>query len=447
MTYKSIKSMLCTAMAALMASCGGEGNGGNTPGTDPEPPASGEQGNKMVVYEANPLFFADSQCFDAINARLDKIRALGSNVLWLMPIYTQGKVNAIGSPYCVADYTGINPQYGDMSSLKRLVDNAHGKGMIVILDWVANHTAWDNPWITEHPDWFAQEDGKIISPPGMGWLDVAELNYDNAAMRAAMIDAMIYWMREAKVDGFRCDYAEGVPHDFWKQAIDSIRNVKADALMLAEASKFDIYDDGFNMIYDWSYCTDLQSFFKGKITFDKLLELTAAKTEKIPAGKHIMRYVVNHDVISEHSPAELYGSNDAIEPAYVLTAFLEQVPLIYSGMEAGFDRRTAFINAKPLIWNAELQSRYEAIGKAYDATAEARGGDLKTYAAGKAVCYSHTNGSKSVLVMVNPTDAEVEVKTPMSFSAMKMTDMMSGRQQSMPASVKLAPYGYSIYAN
>lgn len=441
----SFKYAIAAAAAAMMAACGGHGSDPN-PKPEPEPEPQGK-GNTMVVYEANPLFFASAGCFDAINARLDQIHALGSDVLWLMPIYTQGQKNAIGSPYCVADYKGLNPAYGDMAALRRLVDNAHAKGMLVILDWVANHTAWDNAWITEHPDWFVHKDGQIISPPGTGWLDVAELNYDNQAMRAAMVDAMLYWMREAKVDGFRCDYAEGVPHDFWRQAVDSIRKVKADAFMLAEASDFTLYDDGFDMIYDWSYCTDLQAMFKGRISFEKLVELTAAKTSRIPEGKHIMRYVVNHDVISEHSPVELYGSNQAIEPAYVLTAFWEQVPLIYSGMEAGFDGRTAFINAKPLKWNPELQNRYQAIAKAYDATATARAGELKTYAAGKAVCYSHTNGSKSVLVMVNPTDAEVDVKTPMAFAATVLTDQISGEQQTMPASVKLAPYGYRIFAN
>ncbi len=439
------------AMFALTAfsACGG-GSSDEPSGPDkPDVPSvpTVDAASDVVIYEANPLFFAQDKCFDAIGKRLDAIDGLGTDVLWLMPIYTQGQKNAIGSPYCVKDYKGINPKYGDMASLKSLVSSAHAKGMKVILDWVANHTAWDNAWITEHPDWYLQQNGQIVPPPGTGWNDVAELNYENTALRAAMIDAMLYWIREADVDGFRCDYAEGVPADFWREATAAVRKAKPEAFLLAEASDFNMYDNGFDMIYDWAYCTDLQDFYHGKISFDKVVEKAEARASAIPADKNIMRYAVNHDVISEKSPSELYGSNQALIGAYVLTAFLGQVPMVYSGMEAGFDRRTAFINAKPLTWNASLLAEYQAIDKAYKATAEARGGKTQVFSTGsKAVAYTKTNGSKTVLVAVNPTGEPQQVKVPMALMGLTMSDLISGQQVKPSAAVTLPAYGYLIYA-
>lgn len=436
------------AIASGLAACGGGNDEPSNPGKPDGPQPTDPAASTQLIYEANPLFFASNNCFAAIQQRLDDIDDLETDVLWLMPIFTQGQKNAIGSPYCVKDYKGINPKYGDMAALKSLVNAAHADGMIVILDWVANHTAWDNPWITEHPDWFTQDSkGNIISPAGMGWNDVADLNYDNADMRKAMIDAMTYWMKEAGIDGFRCDYAEGVPHSFWKEAIKEIRAVKANAFMLAEASDFKLYDDGFDMIYDWSYATDLQNFYNGKSTFDRFVENTLKRDKTVPAGKELMRYVVNHDVISEKSPQQMFGSPKAMPGAFVITAFLTQVPMIYSGMEAGFDNRTAFINAKPLTWNPTLQKQYEEICDAYEETALARGGALHTYSSGsKGVLFGHTNGNKAVLVAVNPTNASVQVKVPIAYVGEKMEEHISGSELTMPSVVSLDAYGYKIFS-
>lgn len=264
-------ALAATALVGFMSACGGNDEPSNPVNPDKPATPTDPAASTSLIYEANPLFFASDNSLAAIQARLDKIDDLEADVLWLMPIYAQGQKNAIGSPYCVKDYKAINPKYGDMAALKNLVNAAHADGMIVILDWVANHTAWDNVWISEHPDWFTKNaNGDIVSPPGMGWNDVADLNYDNVEMRRAMIDAMLYWVKQADVDGFRCDYAEGVPNSFWKEAIRSIREVKPKAFMLAEASDFKLYDADFDMIYDWTYCTDLQNFYNGKSTFDKL---------------------------------------------------------------------------------------------------------------------------------------------------------------------------------
>ena len=231
--------------------------------SDKEPAApTGSAANTDVIYEANPKLFARSGALKAIEGRLDDILDLGADILWLMPIYEQGSLNAIGSPYCVRDYEAVNPDYGTLEDLQSLVATAHDKGMKVILDWVANHTSWDNVWIADHKDWYTQDaGGNIISPEGMGWSDVADLNFDNRELRQAMTEAMSYWIREADVDGFRCDYAEGVPLDFWKEAITALRSEKSDLLMLAEGGESDLYSAGFDLVYGWSFASDLEQLF------------------------------------------------------------------------------------------------------------------------------------------------------------------------------------------
>ena len=218
--------------------------------------------NEVIMYEANLKVFARTGAFNAISSRLDEIKALGINVLWLMPVYEEGVKDAIGSPYCVKDYKKVNEAYGTLEELKALVKKAHEKDMRVILDWVANHTSWDNAWI-QNKSWYTQDaGGNIVSPEGMGWTDVADLDYSNTEMREAMLDAMKYWITEADVDGFRCDHAEGVPDDFWAQAINELKALKgAGLLMLAEGSKSSLYTAGFDIVYGWEFASKLGDVF------------------------------------------------------------------------------------------------------------------------------------------------------------------------------------------
>ena len=206
---KTLFISILTALALSVVSCGDENVPVNPAG--PDNSAQLTPGNTMVIYEANPKVFASSKSLKAIEDRLDEIQDLGVTVIWLMPIQPIGSdKTSVGSPYCIKNFKAVNPSYGTIDDLKSLVNKAHSMGMKVILDWIANHTSWDNPWITEHPDWYTKDaNGNIISPAGMGWNDVADLNFKNTELRANMIDAMTYWVKEAGIDGFRCDYADG----------------------------------------------------------------------------------------------------------------------------------------------------------------------------------------------------------------------------------------------
>ena len=242
-----------------------------------------------VFYEANPRVFATSNQLNAITARLQNIKDLGVDVIWLMPICEQGKEKAIGSPYCIKDFKKVHPQYGTLEDLKNLVNSAHSLGMKVILDWIANHTSWDNPW-TKNKGWHSTDaSGNIISPPGFNWTDVADLNFGNAEMRAAMKDAMAYWVTEAGVDGFRCDYAEGVPQDFWTDALAHLRSIKPEIILLAEGDKSWIYEVGFDIMYAWSFPNALEKVFKGNSGAASIFDAFNNDMSNVPKGKTRMR--------------------------------------------------------------------------------------------------------------------------------------------------------------
>lgn len=428
----------------LLAGCGDDSGGGTA-----EPaPVPGGVGNEVVIYEANPKVFARTNALNAIAARLDEIQGLGVNVLWLMPVCEQGVKDAIGSPYCVKDYKKLNAEYGTLDDLKSLVVKAHGKGMRVILDWVANHTSWDNAWI-QNKSWYTQDaGGNIISPEGMGWADVADLNYNNADMRAAMLDAMKYWVETADVDGYRCDYAEGVPDDFWKQAIEELKAIKGDELlMLAEGGASTLFADGFNLVYGWSFASKLQEVFAGKATLSALYDVHKKEYQGIPEGRQRLRYSTNHDLASEHSPLQTYKSDRGATAAFVIASMLGGAPLIYSSQEVAYPQPLSFFDYKLMDWtsNSAYLSEYKQLMSVYKATAALRGGELKMYETGKVASFYRANGEKGLFVVVNTVNEPQTIKTPIERAGDRVKNLMSNETTTLSAALTLEPYQYLIW--
>ena len=180
-----------------------------------------EWAGNAIIYEVNIRQYTEEGTFEAFSEHLERLKDMGINTLWFMPIHPiseEKRLGSLGSYYSIADYKAVNPEFGTMEDFVALVEKAHSMGFKVMMDWVANHTGWDHVWM-ENKDWYLLDaDGNVVSPPGMGWDDVAQLNYENTDMRKAMIDAMQFWIDEADIDGFRCDYASGVPRDFWEEA-------------------------------------------------------------------------------------------------------------------------------------------------------------------------------------------------------------------------------------
>ena len=421
------------------------------PEREPDTPSGGgaayvEAERIPVFYEANPKVFASTGSLKAVTNRLDNIRALGTDVLWLMPVFPVGQKKSVNSPYCIKDYEAVNTAYGSLDDLKTLVTTAHQKGMKVILDWVANHTAWDHPWVSAHPDWYTQENGQIISPKGMGWDDVADLNYDSTGLRTAMKDAMLFWVKNADIDGFRCDYADGVPADFWQDAITAVRGVKKDAVMLAECADSRYLNAGFDYIYGWSYKSALQKLFDGGSMSDFQSALSA-ETASLPAGKHILRFITNHDQASEASPLTEFKSADGALAAFVATAFIGQSPLIYSSQETGYTGKLNFFNVNVMDWNGSRSytQKYEKVMSAYGSVSGIRKASPKFYSTGDILSIYYENGDKALLVLVNTKGSRTEVKAPMERAGEKMKDVLSGSTVTLSNMLSLEGYEYKIY--
>ena len=279
-----------------------------------------------------------------------------------MPITPVGKVRSaggLGSPYAPASYDRVNPDFGTEADLKRLVEQAHAKGMRVILDWVPNHTAWDHPWIAAHPDWYLRDaKGEISIPAGTNWQDVAALDYARPKMRAAMTAAMLGWVERAGIDGFRCDAADRMPLDFWSSAIGALRAAsKRPLLMLAEGARPENYAAGFDLNYGWAFHYRLREAFAGKSA--KAVGAAAAQERaEAPPGKAPLRFVTNHDVSAwEGTPLELYQTESGVTTALLLTYLSGGVPLVYTGQEAGYPKRIPIFERTTIPWDASPNSR------------------------------------------------------------------------------------------
>ncbi len=415
----------------------------------PENPAAPEVGTEVstnVIYQANPRFFGENNCLKGLTAQISRISDMNCDILWIMPIYETGELNGIGSPYCIRNFKAVNPRYGTLDDVKELVGTAHSKGMKVILDWVANHTAWDCPWITEHPDWYERDaSGNIVSPSG--WTDVAQLDFNNQGVRAAMKDAMFYWVDQLSIDGFRCDYADGVPQDFWSDVITSLRSSHPDMIMLAETSNPAYYADEFNMIYDWNSATTISSVFNGGKPADAVKEASEALA-KVPAGESILRYVFNHDVAAENNVATMYGSPDGVPAAYVLASMLNGTPMIYSSMDVqGLSGKLSFFNYMSLDFSTTLSDEYKAINSAFKASAGVRRGELRDFSNSSVVCFTRVIPEHNLLVAVNPTGSNQTVRTPISLAGATMTNLINGQANTVPVTIELEAYSYIILMN
>lgn len=413
---------------------------------NPAEPTVGEEVSTNVIYQANPRFFGENDCLKGLTAQVSRISGMDCDILWVMPVYETGELNGIGSPYCIRNFKALNPRYGTMADMKELVNTAHSNGMRVILDWVANHTAWDCPWITEHPDWYEKDaDGNIVSPSG--WSDVAQLDFSNPDVRAAIKDAMFYWVDELSIDGFRCDYADGVPQDFWSDVIAELRAAHPALLMLAETANPEYYADGFNMIYDWNSSTTISSVFKGGKPADAVKEAAEALA-KVPAGESILRYVFNHDVAAENNVATMFGSPEGVPAAYVLASMLNGTPMIYSSMDVeGLSGKLSFFDYRSLDFSAALSDEYKAINSAFKASAEVRRGELRDYSNSSVVCFTRAIPGHNLLVAVNPTASTQTVRTPISLAGATMTNLINGQSAAAPVVIELEAYGYVILMN
>ncbi len=303
------------------------------------------------IYEVNIRQFTPEGTFKAFIPHITRLKELGVDVLWLMPIHPIGMVNrkgSLGSYYAVQDYKLVNPEFGSAEDLHLLVDEAHRQGMYVILDWVANHTAWDNVYRERNPEYYTRNEKGEIIPPVADWTDVADLNYEVADLREAMKAAMGFYVQEYKIDGFRCDVAGMVPLDFWQELRASLSNQKR-LFMLAEDEKPELFQSAFDMDYGWEMHRLFNQVAKGEASAIEIRNLVNHQLSTYPTYAIKMNFTSNHDENSWNG-TEYERLGDAVECFAALTFMLPGMPLIYSGQEAGLDRRLSFFDKDKIEW-------------------------------------------------------------------------------------------------
>lgn len=323
------------------------------------------------IYEVNVRQYTPAGTFAAFAEHLPRLKAMGVDILWFMPIYPiseERRKGPLGSYYAIADYTAVNPKFGTMEEFEALVERIHGMGMKVILDWVPNHTGWDHHWISNHPEYYTTDSlGNIIDPINpdtgepWGWTDVADLNYDNAEMRKAMIEEMLFWLREVDVDGFRCDVAVEVPDHFWAQAVPKLREANPDIFMLAESDHPPHRnEEWFAMTYGWPHHHMMNQIAQGEEDVLALDTLLADYHKRFKRG-YPMQFITNHDENSWKGTVE-ERLGEAADAMAVLAFTIEGMPLIYSGQEAGLDKRLKFFEKDHIDWgNFSRQAFYKTL--------------------------------------------------------------------------------------
>ncbi|MGB1094118.1 MAG: alpha-amylase family glycosyl hydrolase [Bacteroidia bacterium] len=349
-----------------------------------------------IMYEVNLRHHTKEGTINAFARRLPELKALGVNVVWIMPSQPIGKKNRKatgdtfvqdlvnpsneammwdkykGSPYSISDYTAVNPDYGTVDDFKALVEKCHRMGMIVILDWVGNHTAWDHAWITDHPEWYTKNSkGEITDPlnedgSSIGWTDVADLNYDNEELRKAMRTEMRFWVEEVGLDGFRCDVAMNVPAAFWESAVEELKSIKP-IFMLAEAEEHNmkLYDKAFDAYYGWQAHEIMNKIAKGEAKAGELCKATKAKYDKFPKDVFPMNFITNHDENCWNGTLfERMG--DAWKALAVYSYMAPGIPLLYTGQEMGNNKRLKFFEKDDVAYPKDAMDYfrfYQNLGK------------------------------------------------------------------------------------
>jgi 1,4-alpha-glucan branching enzyme len=390
----------------------------------------------VTMYQVNIRAFSTQSGFKGITARLDSIKALGVNVLYLMPIFPVGSVKSVNSPYCVKDYQAVNPEFGNLDDLRALVDGAHNRNMSVMLDWVPNHTAWDNPWISSHKDWYLQDAaGNIVIPPGTNYSDVAQLNFTNTAMRKEMIKSMKYWVYTANVDGFRCDYA-----------LRSVTTHKL--LLLAEGSRGDHFTAGFDYIFGFNFYGQMRGIYGSNQAVTRLDNVNTTEYSAATNEQHVVRYLTNHDVNgSDGTPLDLFGGQKGSMAAFVVVAYMKGIPMIYNGQEVGTTFKLVFpFTGADINWtpNPSVTAEYKRIIAFRNSSLAIRRGTLTTYNSADICAFTKEQGTEKVFVVSNLRNTTVNYTLPASLANSTWTDVLTGAAVSVTNQLSLSPYSYMV---
>ncbi|MCF8243284.1 MAG: alpha-glucosidase C-terminal domain-containing protein [Melioribacteraceae bacterium] len=303
------------------------------------------------IYEVNIRQFTEEGTFNAFAERLPELKEMGINILWIMPIHPIGELNrkgSLGSYYAVKDYKAVNPEFGTLEDFKNLVDKVHALEMKIIIDWVANHTAWDHPWTETNPGFYTKDSTGNFIPPVADWSDVIDLNYDNEELRKEMHDALLFWVKNYNIDGYRCDVAEMVPIEFWNNVRAELDKIKP-VFMLAEGSVPELHENAFDMTYNWDVHHIMNKIYSGENSLNELYDELKEDAEEYTRNPYRMQFTSNHDENSWNGSA-IERLGESAELFTVFSVMIEGMPLVYNGQEAGNENRLDFFEKDPIEW-------------------------------------------------------------------------------------------------
>lgn len=416
-----------------------------------------EWSKNATIYEVNIRQFTTEGTFKAFETHLPRLKALGVDIIWLMPIHPIGEKNrkgTLGSYYAVKDYYGVNPEYGSLADFKALVDKIHAMGMYVILDWVANHSATDNALVKQHPDWYIKDEAGNFEPtPWRDYDDIIDFDYQQPGIRKYMTDALKYWVKETNIDGYRCDVASFMPLDFWENARKELDAIKP-VFMLAESETFDLHRKAFDMTYAWSLWDCLHKITTQKTTIQSLTEGYIAEHVSIfPEAGYRMVFLDNHDKNSwEGNVFKNFG--DGLKPAMILIGTIDGMPMLYSGQESGLDRSLNFFDKDPIAWKEhengtifkkllELKHRNQALWNGDWGGKMVR---IKNNQMSNVISFSRTKGKDNVIVIINFSNQAKEVILENQYHKGRYTELFTSKKFELIGKDKLQlpPWGYLV---
>lgn len=442
------RAFICVLVAILAATSA------HAADTRPEARQSPDWLRDAVIYEVFPRVFSPQGNFQGVIPQLDRLKELGVTVIWLMPIHPQGELKAkgsLGSPYAVRDYDAINPNYGTPDDLKQLVDAAHKRGMKVFIDIVANHTAWDSTLIKQHPDWFRRDAAGRIVPPNPDWVDVAQLDYTKPALREYMSGMLVRWLREYQLDGFRCDYAVGVPRDFWESLRPQLDRVRPGLAFMAEADEPTFLTRAFDIDYAWDFYHAMSAVLSGRAPASSVREVWERAEAKYPRGALRLRFSDNHDQLRATGQ---FGLPAALAASAVMFT-LDGVPLLYNGMEVGDTTEStapALFEKHEIAW--EMAERRPQVTPYYKALTSLRRAHpaftrgavrwLRNDDEGRVLSYERADGKETLVVAVNLSSQNYSGVIEVASGEYSEITPSSRRAVTLPA-VFLAPWEFRVF--
>jgi cyclomaltodextrinase len=414
-----------------------------------------EWSKNATIYEVNVRQYTPEGTFKAFENHLPRLKKMGVDIIWLMPIHPIGEKNrkgTLGSYYSVKDFYGINSEFGTMKDFQHLVDKIHSMGMYVIIDWVGNHSAWDNPLATQHPNWYTKtREGNFQPTPWYDWDDVIDFDYDNPDFRKYMTDALKYWVRETNIDGYRADVAGFIPTDFWENARKELDEIKP-VFMLAEWESRDLYKKSFDMTYSWSLWNELRVAVNQQ-KLSPLVEYLSHDVNTVPKNAYRMTFTDNHDKNSwEGNPYLNFG--DGLKTSIVMTGVVNGMMLCYSGQEAGLNRSLKFFEKDLIEWkeneNKELFTKLFHLKHENQALWNGKyGGEMIRVVndhQDKIISFYREKNNDAVLPILNFSNKTVDVNLNTDYYQGNYKELFTGKMYKIAEKtpLKMLPWSYLV---